>query len=115
LDTILLRKPGEWETAWRTLAQLTQTYDIGQVVLGLPIRMDGQEGAQAQKVRAFGEALAERFALPITWLDERYTSVIAQQALRAQGIAPSRNKARIDQAAAQIILQNFLDSRPPVG
>jgi putative Holliday junction resolvase len=91
------------------LVTICQDYDVERIILGLPRKMDGTEGIQAEKVREFAEALTAATGLPLEFLDERLTSVLAQQTLRAQGIQPSRHKELVDQAAAKRILQDYLD------
>lgn len=93
------------------LKALCLEHGVTQVVLGLPRTMDGREGPQAEKVRRFGDALVAALGLPLTYLDERLTTVLAHQALHAGGKAPSRNKALVDQEAARRLLQDYLDSR----
>lgn len=84
-------------------------------VVGLPLRTDGSRGPEVEKVEKFAEALSSQCQLPIEWVDERFTTVIAQRALRDQGLkAPARRK-RVDQVAAALILQAFLDRRQNSG
>ncbi len=82
-----------------------------RVVVGLPLNMDGSEGPQAAKIRAFGQRLASRLALPIEFWDERLTTVEAEHALRDAGMSRGRRRQRIDQEAAAIILESYL-ARP---
>ncbi|MBK8189981.1 MAG: Holliday junction resolvase RuvX [Vampirovibrionales bacterium] len=96
---------------WTPLAALRDQYGVSTIVLGLPRNMNGSEGPMAQKVRAFGEALQTHLGCEVVFFDERLTSTLAQQTLRAQGIAPSRQKGLVDQAAAARILQDYLDAR----
>jgi putative holliday junction resolvase len=79
------------------------------LVVGLPYRMDGSLGMQAQQVQKFATGAAKWLNLPVDYVDERLTSVQAEQMLRDEGIVPSRNKGLIDQRAATIILQQWLD------
>jgi putative Holliday junction resolvase len=99
------------EQVLASLTQLIAEKAIAGVVLGLPVNMDGSLGFMAETVQAFQALL--QFAhptLPIYLLDERLTSKIAQQALRQQGIVPSRNKGLIDQQAAKQLLEDYLRS-----
>ncbi len=83
------------------------------VVVGLPLRMDGTEGTAAAKVRRFGERL--RACLPgtvaIEFVDERLSTVEAQRQLHAVGRTTKGSRKTIDQAAAVVILQDWLDQR----
>lgn len=88
---------------------LCQQYDVHTIVLGLPISMNGQEGPAAEKVRKWAEWIHEATGRPIAFYDERLTSVLALQTLKAQGVKPSKHKGLVDQAAAKRILQDYLD------
>src|SRR5271163_3035773 len=78
-------------------------------VLGLPINMDGTEGARAQSTRAFARNLAKLTALPITLWDERLSTAAVERALIAADASRARRKAVIDAHAASYILQGALD------
>jgi putative holliday junction resolvase len=80
------------------------------LVVGLPYFMDGTLGKQAQKVQKYAQRLAKALDLPLEYMDEKLTSVAAQEQLKSQKRFNSRDKGIIDQVAAQIILQNWLDS-----
>ena len=82
-----------------------------RVVVGLPLNMDGSEGPQAAKVRAFGQRLAAHLALPVEFWDERLTTVEAEQTLRNAGLSRARRRDLIDQEAAAVILESYL-ARP---
>jgi putative holliday junction resolvase len=94
------------------IGKVCQQYGVSQLVLGLPVNMDGSEGPKALESRQLAEALEARLKLPVALLDERLTSVIAQQTLKAQGISPSRHKGWVDETAAKILLQDYLARRP---
>ena len=95
----------------RELAELARGRDVGAVVVGLPRRLDGSEGPQAQKVRAFVQALQDAVKLPVVTWDERFTTVVAEQALIEGGVSRERRKGLVDKVAAVLILQNYLDYR----
>jgi len=95
----------------RELAELARGRDVGAVVVGLPRRLDGSEGPQAQKVRAFVQALQDAVKLPVVTWDERFTTVAAEQALIEGGVSRERRKGLVDKVAAVLILQNYLDYR----
>jgi len=79
------------------------------IVLGLPINMDGSEGASAQSARAFARNLAKLTELPIALWDERLSTAAVERALIAADASRTRRKAVIDQHAAAYILQGALD------
>ncbi len=82
-------------------------------MIGLPVHLNGAEGAKAAAARAFGAWLAETTGLPATFWDERYTTVEAESALWAAGLTHKRRRARRDKVAAQILLQAYLDAGCP--
>ena len=93
------------------IVQLVQERGIRTLVLGLPVRMDGTEGTAAAKVRAFGRELAAALpGLPLIFMDECLTTVIAQEKLHAAGKKAKNFRPIIDQVAAVEILNTWLDS-----
>ncbi|MBV8143118.1 MAG: Holliday junction resolvase RuvX [Verrucomicrobia bacterium] len=84
---------------------------ISGIVIGLPRNMDGTLGSSAAKAKTFGEQLALALpAIKILFWDERLTTQEAQRALHAAGKTTRQSRKMIDQVAAQILLQNYLDS-----
>ena len=91
------------------IAEIVQQRQVKQLVLGLPLRLDGSEGTASIKVRKFGEKLNERLPdLPLHFCDETLTTVAAAAKLHQAGKNAKRQKAVIDQAAAVEILNNWL-------
>ena len=86
--------------------------EVEAIVVGLPLDEHGDESEWTAEVRAFGEKLAERAALPLHFIDERMTSARAERAVRDSGLPRSKReeKGRIDAAAAVLILQQHLDA-----
>src|SRR5947209_7386353 len=97
------------------IAAVVQSKDIGQIVLGLPRNMDGTYGPAAEKVRAFAEKLRAACPCPLKLWDERLTSVAAQRSLHEVGRNVKDSRKVIDQVAAQLILQGWLDSQAMLG
>jgi putative Holliday junction resolvase len=91
------------------IAAIARREDVGRLVLGEPVGLDGTRGPAAARVRRFGRRLAAKTALPLTFVGEALTSVEAAARLRAAGIDPRREPGRIDATAAQIVLQEELD------
>jgi putative Holliday junction resolvase len=81
------------------------------VVVGLPLTLRGEVGPQAQAVQRFAEALGQALDLPIHFFDERLTTAAADQLLREMGVKPEKRKLQLDQVAASIILQDYLDQQ----
>jgi putative holliday junction resolvase len=94
------------------IGELATGEDASQVVIGLPLNMDGTEGAQAATARAFGERLS-RIGLAIAFEDERLTSWQAAERMAFGGHRASRASGELDSAAARLILQQYLDARRP--
>jgi putative Holliday junction resolvase len=92
------------------IISIIQENSVETVVLGLPLNMDGSFGPSAEKVRKFSEKLAAKTNVPIVEIDERLTTVTAHDALREAGLDGKKRKHVVDMAAAQIILQDYLDS-----
>ncbi|RZM77245.1 Holliday junction resolvase RuvX [Leptolyngbya iicbica] len=85
---------------------------VNVLVVGLPYSMNGELGKQAVWVQTFAEKLSSILQIPVEYVDERLTSFQAEQMLQAEGVTLSRhNKGLIDQKAAAIILQQWLDQR----
>jgi putative holliday junction resolvase len=92
------------------IAELVRQNEVAAVVVGLPLTLNGEIGPQAQVVQAFAEDLRQQLAVPIHLFDERLTTVAAERMMIDLGMKPEQRKARIDQVAASIILQDFLDA-----
>lgn len=89
--------------------KVTRERGIKQIVLGLPLRLDGTEGTSAEKVRAFGSQLADALPdIPLTYSDERLTTITASEKLREAGKSAKKQKTLIDQTAALEILNDWL-------
>jgi putative Holliday junction resolvase len=91
--------------------QLVEREEIGGLVVGLPVHMSGDEGGKAAEARMLGEWLAGVTGLPVAYWDERFTTVVAEEHLRAAGLSQQRRKDRRDRVAAQIILQSYIDGQ----
>ena len=87
--------------------------EVAALVVGLPVHLDGHEGAKAAEARAFGRRLGETTGLPVVFWDERFTTAEAESALWSAGLTHKRRKARRDRVAAQILLQAYLDAGCP--
>ena len=94
---------------------LVRAEQVGALVVGLPVHLDGREGAKAAAARAFGLWLGGATGLPVAYWDERFTTVEAEAALWAAGLTHKKRKARRDRVAAQILLQAYLDAGCPEG
>lgn len=104
----LARRGGQVDL--EAVADVLQELGGGGLVLGLPLDMEGGEGDAALRVRRLGERLEARLGCPVRYWDERFSTVQAERALLEGNMRRARRKRVIDQAAATIILQSFLDS-----
>lgn len=101
------------DAAWikARLLEICEKNKVERIVMGLPKRTDGKESATEQMARAFGTELAELTALPVIFQDERYTTVLASRVLRTSAVKAKNKRGVIDQVAAEIILQAYLDAQ----
>lgn len=83
--------------------------DVGLVLVGLPVSMNGTLGPAAKKVLEFVDWLAGECSVPVRTWDERLTTAEAERVLIEAGMRRNRRRQRIDQVAAQLMLQNYLD------
>ena len=79
-------------------------------VIGLPVHMSGDESEKSQEAREFGNWLSIQTQLPVGWIDERYTTAFAREALSGSNLSGKKRKAMLDKIAAQAILTAFLES-----
>jgi putative Holliday junction resolvase len=106
LETIARKKFG---VDAARLLEITTARRLGGIVLGLPRNMDGSEGPRAQSTRAFARNLERLTDLPITFWDERLSTVAAERALLEADTSRKRRAQVIDHVAAGFILQGLLD------
>lgn len=86
-----------------------------RIVVGLPLDMGGGRGRSAAAVEAFAERLRGAIRLPVTMWDERLTTAEAERLLSLGGLSRKRRRGRVDELAARIILQSYLDARAAGG
>ncbi|HMQ02164.1 MAG TPA: Holliday junction resolvase RuvX [Candidatus Doudnabacteria bacterium] len=87
---------------WQQITGLITAEQVERIVVGLPLNMSGEETAKTEEVKAFAAKLKKQFTLPVVFADERLSSTMAEQI--------AGTSKQIDSLAAQIILQNFLNS-----
>jgi putative Holliday junction resolvase len=91
------------------LARLCEAHEVTRLVVGLPLNMDGTEGPRAEASRSFGAAAGRATGLPVIYWDERLTTVAAQRVLLEADVSRKKRRQVVDQLAAQLILQGWLD------
>jgi putative Holliday junction resolvase len=106
----LQRRPGKRFPLTR-LEQIARDHEVEHVVVGLPLDLRGEENEWCGDVREVWRRLAERLGVEVSFVDERLTSVRAERAVRSMGLGKRQreDKGRVDAAAAQLILQAWLD------
>lgn len=93
----------------RWLRDFSREREVCRIVVGLPIHMNGSRGPEAEEARGFAEQLGEATRLPVDLLDERWTTVEAERALRATGRRARERRKVVDSVAATLLLRTYLD------
>jgi putative Holliday junction resolvase len=96
-----------------SLRKIIDEYEVSSIVIGLPRMMNGTVGIQGEKVRRFADEVRNEYALPVSFWDERLSTVSAERTLLQADTSRKKRKAVRDKLAAVLILQNYLDSRKP--
>lgn len=91
------------------IVDIVREREVGTVVVGLPRRMNGSVGPQAEKVKAFVNSLESGLGVPVEFRDERLSTVSARRLMKDAGARRGRQRSRDDAAAAAVILQGYLD------
>jgi putative Holliday junction resolvase len=106
------RGPGDLDR----LVAIALKHEAVEVIVGLPTSLSGREGAAAAEARTFADALASRLMpIPVRLVDERFTTVLAHEALRQGGKGGRARRQVVDQAAAALLLQGALDAERAAG
>lgn len=110
--TTLVRRAGK-RPPWAELERLVREYEVAGFAVGLPLNLTGDETDWTREVREFAAALERRTGLPVAFVDERMTSVLAERTVRGSGLPRSRREERhrIDETAAAIILGTYLEQK----
>ena len=104
--------PGD-EKAVSQIAELATERGVVHIIVGMPLTLKGEVGDTARMVQRFVEKLSAAIDIPVDTLDERFTSSMAEQAIRDMGVGRKkrRDKGKIDEIAAVILLQGYLDGK----
>ncbi|MBI5636480.1 MAG: Holliday junction resolvase RuvX [Nitrospinae bacterium] len=97
------------------IVALADKLDAGEILMGKPMRMTGTPGTLQEEIELFAVALEKAAGRPVTLRDERFTTVQAERHLIAADVSREKRKGVIDKIAAQLLLQNYLDSLPRTG
>jgi putative Holliday junction resolvase len=93
------------------LHSVIRRHGVTELVVGLPLRLSGKPGTQAEKVSAFAAELREKFKIPVRLWDERLTSAEANRILKESEISIRKRAGAVDRLAAVLILQNYMENR----
>ena len=93
------------------IAHMAKQYEVGEIVVGLPVNMNGSFGPRAEKCRNFADILNELTEVPVNMWDERSTTVTAHQILNQTNVRGKNRKAVVDTVAAVVILEGYLEYR----
>lgn len=110
LEIIRRESEGKIRKTYQRIEEICKEYNVKKIVLGHPKNMDGTDGERAFKTFEFKEALERRTGLPVILWDERLTSVSAENIMIESKIRRENRKQFVDEIAAMVILQNYLES-----
>lgn len=110
LEIIRRESEGKIRKTYQRIEEICKEYNVKKIVLGHPKNMDGTDGERAFKTFEFIEALERRTGLPVILWDERLTSVSAENIMIESKIRRENRKQFVDEIAAMVILQNYLES-----
>jgi putative holliday junction resolvase len=116
-DALLLTAQGRptlkrtsWEADVQQLRRVAEENEVGKIIVGKPLHMDGRDSPQSRKIAKFATKLSKTLSLPVILWDERLTSFAAEQHLEEAGLGWRDRKKHVDKVAAMFILQDYLDS-----
>jgi putative Holliday junction resolvase len=109
--TTIRREKQRYAQVIERISELVAEHEIATLVVGLPLNMDGSRGAAVERVETFISDLRRSVTIPIVTVDERLTSIEADRILREMGVGPRERRARSDEYAASIILQDYIDGQ----
>ena len=110
LEIIRREKPGKLRTTLARIQEICEEYHVELIVLGNPKNMNNTEGERVEKTLDFKEQVEKRTGLPVVLFDERLTTVVADHTMMELGIRRENRKEYVDEIAAMLILQGYLDS-----
>ena len=109
VETVFRKKENHLRQTFARIQELIREYDVTEIIVGLPMHLDGGIGERAQLTQLFADKLKERTALPVIMWDERESTAFAQRSLIAQQVRREERKKYVDQIAAVFISQGYLD------
>jgi len=106
----VIQRTGSLDRDLEHIVSLTREHDVCQVVFGLPVRLDGSSGPEVSGVLEVLEKLKQKVDIPVRTWDERYSTAAAERALIGGNVSRKKRRDLVDQVAAALILQSYLDS-----
>lgn len=110
VETIVRKQPTKLRKTYARIEELVKEYDVKKIVLGMPYNMNHTSGARVEETEQFKSDLERRTELEVILWDERLTTVQAERILMEGGVRRENRKAVIDQMAAVLILQSYMDA-----
>ena len=110
LETINRDRWNKLRKTYQEIERLIEKYKVEKIVVGKPLNMNGTEGERVERTRLFIDELARRTGLEIIEMDERLTTVAADEVLEDMNVSPGERKKYIDKIAAAIILRDYLNT-----
>lgn len=111
LETITRKDENKLRKTYARIEEIAKEYQVEQIVLGYPKNMNNTLGERIKKTEEFKEALERRTGLPVILWDERLTTIAAEKSLMESDVRREHRKEYVDQVAASLILQGYLDRR----
>ncbi len=111
VEIIRREKESKLRKTFARIKELIDQYEVASIVLGYPKNLNGTEGDRCEKTNAFKEELEQKFSVPVILWDERLTTVSADNIMMESGIRRENRKEYVDEIAAMLILQGYLDSK----
>ncbi|MEX2394731.1 MAG: Holliday junction resolvase RuvX [Actinomycetota bacterium] len=99
------------EDAASAIAERIAELEVDEIIVGMPLNMDGSHGPAADAATAFADELRASTNLPVSCFDERLSTVEAERAMRSAGTSSKGQRGKVDKVAAALVLQAYLDSR----
>ncbi len=109
VEIIRRKSPNKLRQTLARIEELASSYGVDKIVLGYPKNMNNTEGERCEETREFQAMLTRRTNLPVELWDERLTTVAAEQTMKESGIRREKRKEYVDEIAAMLILQGYLD------
>ena len=110
VETITRMRENKLRQTLARIEELMEEYQVEKVVIGLPKKMNNEEGERCEKTREFANMIENRTGLEIIFWDERLTTVAAEAVLAEANVAKERRKEYVDKVAASLILKSYLES-----